>query len=430
MKINWFSPVLPDRSGIASVTSNLLPVMSSQAELTLWTNNENYDRELEQYAKIQHYHNANYWHYGDLQLLNDADATIYNIGNNAGYHSNIWCASQYYSGIVILHDMKLFDLFRSICMHSSNGKNSLIKLASTFYNSDSKKIVNDILNSKVALDSVANKVDFAELALRNAKAVIVHSLDTFEQLKQICSIPVYYLNLPYKIKKEKQLIKLKKKKRTYRLILFGRGLDNRRVISILKALSRFAKKKQFTLDVIGKVVDKQVIFKAIKALGISKIVQYYEHLPDAMLDKFLSNADLAFNLRYPTMGEASYSQLTIWEHSLPSLVTNIGYYRNLPTHTVAHVNIESEIDDIIKILADFIQYPEKYWKMGEAGRAYLEQWSNPQDYVQSIIEIIKVNSNLNYIKRMMVQRCAQRNKDFHVEGHEKRIIKTVLGLLG
>ena len=130
------------------------------------------------------------------------------------------------------------------------------------------------------------------------------------------------------------------------------------------------------------------------------------------------------------MGEASYSQLTIWEYSLPSLVTNVGYYRTLPPQTVAHVNMESEIDDIINVLADFIRYPEKYRKMGEAGRAYLEQWFNPQDYAQSIIEINKSNSNLNYVKRMMVQRCAQRYKDLHVEGHEKRIIKNVLGLFG
>ena len=38
------------------------------------------------------------------------------------------------------------------------------------------------------------------------------------------------------------------------------------------------------------------------------------------------NLELLINLRYPTMGEASLSQLRIWRHALPSMVTQVGWH--------------------------------------------------------------------------------------------------------
>jgi hypothetical protein len=71
------------------------------------------------------------------------------------------------------------------------------------------------------------------------------------------------------------------------------------------------------------------------------------------------------------MGESSISQLQIWEHGLPSLVTAVGYYATLPEETVAFVRPSHELEDIQAHLRRFLADPAAFSRMGLAGRRYL-----------------------------------------------------------
>ena len=53
MKINWFSPLLPARTDIAHYTARILPALKSSAQITLWTHQPEWDRELENHARVR-----------------------------------------------------------------------------------------------------------------------------------------------------------------------------------------------------------------------------------------------------------------------------------------------------------------------------------------------------------------------------------------
>ena len=55
MRLNWFSPLPPAKSGIADYTFGILPELSSRAEVTLWTDRAGWDSRLEKYAEVRHY---------------------------------------------------------------------------------------------------------------------------------------------------------------------------------------------------------------------------------------------------------------------------------------------------------------------------------------------------------------------------------------
>jgi hypothetical protein len=94
------------------------------------------------------------------------------------------------------------------------------------------------------------------------------------------------------------------------------------------------------------------------------------------------------------MGEASASQLRIWSHGLPSLVTQTGWYATLPDTVVAFVRPECEADDIKRHLRALLQDRAAFLRMGEEGRRLLFQDHAPDKYSQAIIDFIKVaNSN-------------------------------------
>ena len=97
------------------------------------------------------------------------------------------------------------------------------------------------------------------------------------------------------------------------------------------------------------------------------LVHVHGYTHETELNKALQTSHLAINLRYPTMGEASGSQLRIWYHALPSLVTDVGWYSSLSRDTVVHVRPEHEIADIQSHLQAFLKTPEPFANMGQRG---------------------------------------------------------------
>jgi hypothetical protein len=104
------------------------------------------------------------------------------------------------------------------------------------------------------------------------------------------------------------------------------------------------------------------------------------------LDEALASADLVVNLRYPS-GEASGSQLRIWSHGLPSIVTRDGWFARLPEAAVAHVSPEREVADIQAHLTDFLNDPERFALMGAEGNRILYPRHAPETYVNALLDL-------------------------------------------
>jgi hypothetical protein len=117
-------------------------------------------------------------------------------------------------------------------------------------------------------------------------------------------------------------------------------------------------------------------------------VTLHGFVPEETLITALDAAHLALNLRYPSAGEASASQLRIWNHALPSLVTRTGWYASLPEDVVAFVNPEHEVADLQEHWHAFLADPARFAPMGERGRRLLEQDHSPHAYVQTILDFI------------------------------------------
>ena len=178
--------------------------------------------------------------------------------------------------------------------------------------------------------------------------VIVHTEQAFEELSRRSDRPVAYLPLPFtapgRQARTRSLPGTRKPgsdsdDAPYRLAMFGYIGRNRRLEAVLEALHGMSNRERFHLDVFGEILDNEdQIRRQIRDLGLKKLVTLHGFAPEEKLDEALLQADLAINLRYPTMGEASGSQLRIWAHALPSLVTNVGWYATLPADTVVHIS--------------------------------------------------------------------------------------------
>ena len=344
MRLSWFSPLPPAQTAVAQYTASLLPTLCRQAEVTLWTDQTTWDVQVEEYATVRRYEPAGV----QWAELNRTDMSVYHIGNSQ-FHRAIWRVSREAPGIVVLHEARLQDLLRT--------------LPSAY---------------------IAERHPFTPSAISGALGVVVHTRQSYLTVKRSSECPLAHAALPYPVAAP---VPRRASAPPYRIILFGYIGWNRRLNEVLKALALFAEHGRLRLDVYGQLYNAEDARARIRALGLDGLVTLHGFVPARQLDAALANAHLAINLRSPTMGEASFSQLQIWAHGLPSLVTPAGWYATLPAEAVAFVRPQREQADLHAHWQALLADPERFARMGEAGRRHLEAHHTPVAYARTIVEL-------------------------------------------
>lgn len=392
VKLNWFSPVPPTPSAIALHTAAVLPALTKQAEVTLWVHETNWSAELEEYARVRRYEPDRVpW-----TEINRADATIYHLGNHPEFHGPIWQVNRRHPGIVVLHDLGLQHLFAGLVVRNLGLSPAEYCEMMRFHHPDiGPPLARAVLAGVRNVNDICDDCPLTSAALENAVAVAVHTRVGYSSLTSSTAVPVAYV--PLFALPDATVLGNEQARRQgdlsesfYRIIIFGFLGANRRVESILKALRDFPQKHRFHLDLYGTLENERSILQMIDAFGLSDLVTAHGFVPAAELSMALSRSDLALNLRNPTMGEASASQLRIWQHSLPSLVTDIGWYATLPKNIVATVRPQAEFEDIQAHLTNFLHTPETYRELGRNGRRYVEEHHTVEAYVRCLLDLVNI----------------------------------------
>ena len=386
MKINWFCPLPPARTSIADdYLAGILPSLSKQAEVTLWTDQGHWDRHLEDYARVQRYDSRRI----SWPELHRADLTFYNIGNNHLFHASIWQIARRHPGIVVLHDLRVHNFFDSLYRGQWRDVAGYYREMLRYYGNEGLHAATEYVNGAATIDSMTERFPLTPLALENSLAVMVHTEEAFTQVEALKQWPVALASLPRTLPPgdNENNPALTSAAPPYRLIMFGYMGRNRRLESVLEALGTLPERDSFRLDIFGELAEGRALRKRIAKLGLERLVKLHGYTAEAELNKALQSSHLAINLRYPTMGEASGSQLRIWYHALPSLVTDVGWYSSLSRDTVAHIRPEHEIADIQAQLRTFLADREPFTAMGQRGLTTLREQHDPEKYVHTILEL-------------------------------------------
>jgi ubiquinone/menaquinone biosynthesis C-methylase UbiE/glycosyltransferase involved in cell wall biosynthesis len=390
MRLNWFSPLPPAKSGIADYTLRLLPSLCEVAEIVLWTDQDDWDPALTQFAAVRRYQlKALPW-----AEVNRGTMNVYHLGNNHRYHGHIWQVSRRHPGVVILHDTALQQFFAGLFREQWHDRAGYLALMERYYGAVGRQDAEDFWVGRLTIDYMVHQYRLTPFALENALGGLVHSRRGLEELTRESPCPLAYAPLPYPSSPRSHLGDGQVTDRNiggppYRLIVFGHISDNRRVNSLLQALASLPERQLFRLDIYGELWDRERITRHLELLELQGLVRLHGFVPAEELEAALSTAHLALNLRFPSMGEASVSQLQIWDHALPSLVTKVGWYAGLPEGTVAFVRPDSEVLDIQAHLQAFLADPGRFAKMGEQGRRTLESRHTAGAYAQAIVNLVE-----------------------------------------
>lgn len=382
LKIHWFSPLPPARTDIAHYTARILPALAAQADVTLWTDAPEWDRALENYAEVRSY---------SLETvpwpeLHRGDMTFFNLGNNREFHENIYHLCRLHPGIVVVHDFSIHHLIAGLYRDKWRNLAEYRDHLTRYHGRLAGHAADAYWREKFSTEHMAARFPMIGLGVENAIGIMTHTRQAFEALRAEHPQPITFHPLPYALS-TRAPIRPPRLDGRCRLIVFGHLGPNRRIETTLRALHGHRQRERFELRIYGQVVEEAKIRALIAELHLEDCVELHGFVPDEVLAAALDRADLAINLRFPTMGEASGSQLRIWAHALPTIVTRIGWYGDLSPDAVGFVRMESEIQDLQGHLDAILANPAQFRRMGEIGRRLLESQHTPESYAAAIVQL-------------------------------------------
>ena len=295
--------------------------------------------------------------------------------------------------MIVLHDFRLHHFFDGLYRVQWRDLDAYLATMTRLYGQQGRKDGDECFkNDARNIEYMAERYPLTPLAIENALGVIVHNKQSFETLEKNRESPLAYVPLfPFPVNSLQKAPD--KSGPPYRLILYsgylGQTVDSRPFSRLwLECL----KKISFHLDIFGNILDDE---REVRAQLSRTPIKKSRNTPRIFKRNGTGHvslpSELAINLRFPTVGEASGSQLRIWAHALPSLVSQVGWYGTLSPDAVVFVRPDgNEVEDIQRHLKAFLANPARFETMGQQGRKELEQNHSPAKYASAVIEMAKM----------------------------------------
>ena len=387
-RVHWVSPLPPAQTDIAHYTARILPELAESCDLVLWTDAPNWDKSLESYCEIRHL-DPDHVQPRDFAMAGSgqgSDTVFVQIGNSWSFHAGLLRLIHRIPSVVVLHDLAVQEL----CVDAIRNR----QFPRVFYEQEMARwhgaygadCAVEVLKGRRSAFELSCDIPGFEITLDRAISVLVHTPTAYDAITATGALPAYLLDLPFRPGTMRPPAD-RARQGPLKFVQFGYIGLNRRLLEVLEALAPLRNDVDFRFDIMGKVWDPHQVLKRIHELGLEDRVTIHGFVAEPELDARLAEAHLVFNLRYPTMGEASGSQLRIWNASAASVVTDLGWYGTLDNDTVFKIPLEGEADALRKLVRRLNADRTLGTRIGAAGRARLEARHAPARYARAITHV-------------------------------------------
>lgn len=398
MKIAYFSPFNPQKSGISDYSESLLPYLEKMVDIDLWV-----DGFIPSSPSLSRYRIIDYSRNRSARSqLKNYDLLVYNIGNNPFFHAGVFDMFLNYPGIVILHDYVLFYLVTGYYLDLKKDERGYIQEFYFNYGPKGIDAVKTLLRSYTSLLEYPHPEQYPLIGriIKKAPGIIVHS-DTAREFILKQEYPeekVVRINqINYMSGEHRKTLEEKRAAREK----YGIGEDD-----ILVASFGFiapTKRNQQVIEVINRIVQEQNIpirylmvgegnytdaflSDRIKKTGYTGIDEY---------ETLQATTDIVINLRHPSMGETSATLLRAMAAGKPCIVSDSAWFSELPGDAVMKISCDPgqenlELAKAIKILvSDF----DMRCGLGRKAQEYAQVYHNPKNIVQEMKDFFTLIQN-------------------------------------
>jgi len=307
MRLAFFSPLPPARSGIADYSAALIEALSPLTELETFSG-------------------------GDVPFDPARfDVALYQIGNN-GHHGFVYEAALRHPGVVVMHESNLHHLLADLTIKRGDWDGYVEECA---YNggAGARAFAERVRSLQTGPDYEGLKM--TRRLLETARGVVVHSRFMEEEVRAagfagpLAVIP-HGAWIP-EADRNAYRHKLGIDEVTPLAGIFGFLKPYKRIPESLRAFRRLACSiPDAKMILVGEPHADLPLEPMIRSMGLSASVRVLGFAPAEDFVGYLAACDIVLNLRRPTVGESSGTLLRALGLGKATLVSEVGSFREFP----------------------------------------------------------------------------------------------------
>jgi glycosyltransferase involved in cell wall biosynthesis len=379
MKLAYFSPMPPSKTGIATYSSELVPALAKHFDITVFTATS--AAQVPAGLKSADFATDP----GVLKSIPAFNRVVYHLGNNPYFHLDILRAFLLWPDAVVLHDTVLYFLA------AGAGRGGLLRELLHSDPASAFAVIDEIDHRSPGRNPLRygapSKYPCLMRILHAASHVIVHNQSAKQEILArgydgpVTVVPL----LHYRTEDGSREADLQAVRSRYGLSdgcvllgVFGFIGPTKRLDKVFEALGRVVSTGQLTDVRLVVVGEGDPIGDLIREHGLERIVISTGFVDDGEFRRLLTAVDVVLNLRYPSHGESSATLVQALMYGKPCIVTDDASFSDFPDNCVIKVGHEaSEVDQIAHALVRLAESHSVRERVGSEGRRFVAAHHSP-----------------------------------------------------
>lgn len=388
MKIAYFSPFNPVKSGVSDYSEELLEYLGGYGRIDLFI--DDYRPSSSWLAECFDIHN--YRRIYENHGRNDYDINIYHMGNNDN-HSYIHSVLLEYPGLVVLHEPMLHHFVFSQTV-GNNRLKAYLREIDYCYKSERQSVVRAALEERD--ESSWYEYPLVDRIVDSSLGIIVHSRFALKAVldvnprANVRMVPHHYAPPPTGHMRSPGLVREILGVGPDEVLVGSLGYitDSKRTDVLLGALARLkARGLRARLLLVGKALPGCGALKHVDDLGLTDDVIVTGFVDTRTFREYLNAPDVFVALRYPSAGETSGSVIKMMGTGRPVILSDHYAFSEFPDDCCVKIKPgEGEVEALERTLAGFIEDPGGMRALGRNAKKHVEVSHNIQNSARAYIE--------------------------------------------
>jgi glycosyltransferase involved in cell wall biosynthesis len=387
MRIAWFTPLAPT-SAIGRFSVIVTERLALSADVELWVEGDG--PTLRTFVPVVRF-DAN--DHGLRVRLREYDMLAFNIGNHEPFHGAILQVARREPGIVILHDVFNHHLLAGYYGQREGSAQRYVDEARRWYGAEGERFALAFLRGREAAEDYARFPLFEPLVVRHVGA-ITHSRWHAQAVAERCRVPAEPVFLAYQppVMSVPPRAALGIPPAKTLMVSVGFVNANRRIDVVLRALADSELRDRVVYRILGPLGHepyRRKLEALIQELGLGGSVSLLGYADEATLAAHLVHADICMNLRYPVTESASASVIEQALLSKAIVVTDTGFYAELPDDVVYKIPLSDEASTLRRVLRRLVDEPAERREVGERAALWVRERSTGDAYAAAFLRFAR-----------------------------------------
>jgi glycosyltransferase involved in cell wall biosynthesis len=321
-----------------------------------------------------------------------ADAVIYHIGDNYDFHKGCvyWLANV--PGIVCLHDFFLGHLFYG---YAQANREQAERILERWYGEKNAGRFFNFSDSETFIEFTRDNMPMTEWICSQADGVITHSRWGCDRVMNSCSGPVKVVPLAYDAPAPVSYPLADKHtdndNTPLQILTIGHMNPNKRVSSVINAIgSSRILKKNVVYRLVGAIQQETINALTDLAKKLDVQLTISGEVDDSELQDAIQASDIISCLRWPALEAASASAIESMLYGKAIMVTDTGFYKDIPDTCAVKINHTNEIDEIRTVLETFIKDKKSIRDTGTEAQRWAAKTFTSEKYAAQLIDTLQL----------------------------------------